>query len=77
MQAIPVNSGVPQGCNDPEQFAAAIANRGGQASWRNLPEQLFLLLPRTRVFWFSSQENFFSPIKNKIHFLLVDFESGF
>jgi hypothetical protein len=59
MQAIPVNSGVPKGCNDSEQFAAAITNWGGQTSRRNLPEQPFSVLPRARVFRFSSQENFF------------------
>jgi hypothetical protein len=39
--------------------------------------QLFSFLPRTRAFRFSSQEDFFSAIKNKIHFFLVDFETGF
>lgn len=37
----------------------------------------FFVLPWTRAFPFFSQENFFSRPKNKIHFFLVDFETGF
>jgi hypothetical protein len=77
MQTIPVNSGVPQDATIPSSSPRRIADRAGQTSWRNLPEQPFSFLPRTRAFRFSSQENFFSAIKNKIHFFLVDFETGF
>jgi hypothetical protein len=58
-------------------FVAAIANRGGQTSRRNFPEQRFSVLPRTRVLHFSSQENFFVVIENKIHFFLVAFATDF
>lgn len=78
MQAIPVNSGVPQKdaaipSSSPRRLLIEAAKRRGEI----LPEQLFLVLSRTRAFRFSSQENFFSAIKNKIHFFLVDFETGF
>jgi hypothetical protein len=76
MQAIPVNSGVPTRCNVSEQFAAAIANWGGQTPQRNLPSNHFRFFLGHACFGFLVKKIFLA-IKNKIHFFLVDFESGF
>jgi hypothetical protein len=50
---------------------------GGQASWQNRSNNCSFVFPRRRAFPFLSQENFFSPMKNKIHFFLVDFKTNF
>jgi hypothetical protein len=49
----------------------------GQASQQICSKEHFFVLPRTRAFPFFSQEIFFTVQKNKIHFFLVDFKTGF
>jgi hypothetical protein len=76
-QANPVNSGVRTGgkcrsvrCCD---YASTPAKRRSKSAGAiNL-----FRFPRTRALPFFSQEKFFRSPKNKIHFFLVDFETGF
>jgi hypothetical protein len=77
MQTISVNSGVPH------RMQPATAVRHGNY-WSERPgvaaksaRTIFTFFPRTRAFRFFSQENFFSAMKNKVHFFLVDFETDF
>jgi len=75
-QANSVNSG----CADNQQrslFVAAIPNPSRFDSREIFRNTLFLVFAPTRVLDFSSQENFFAEIENKIHFFLVVFSSDF
>jgi len=76
-QVNPVNSGVRTGgkCRSVRRcdYASTAAKRRSKSA-RAI--NLFCF-PRTRVFPFFSQGNFFRGQKNKIHFFLVDFETGF
>ena len=72
-----VKSGVaaPRRCESIERFATTTASVTNKSA-----VEFFFVFPRTRVFLFSSQEDFCSLMKNKILFFiffLVDFESDF
>jgi hypothetical protein len=77
-QATPVNSGVRTGGKEsrsirPVQLIIDIRRASQQICWSNH----FFVVPSRRAFPFFSQGNFFHDQKNKIHFFLVDFKTGF
>jgi hypothetical protein len=76
-QAKPVNSGVHSSekmqINSPPRLRSTAAKRRSKC----VCAINFFVLPRTRAFPFFSQGNFFLVSKNKIHFFLVDFGTGF
>jgi hypothetical protein len=77
MQAIPVNSGVPQRMqrcpsSSPRQLLIGAAKRRGEIC----PSNYFRVFLGHARFGFLVKKIFLA-IKNKIHFFLVDFETGF
>jgi hypothetical protein len=78
MQAIPVNSECPKkGCNDSEQVGPRRLLVGAAKGRGEIcPSNHFCFFLGHARFGFLVKK-IFSAIKNKIHFFLVDFETGF